>query len=284
MDSEAASRGTTVYLVDKRIDMLPALLGTNLCSLRPFVERLAFSAIWELTPEGEIVSTRFTKSVIASKEAFTYQAAQDRKDNKALQDPLTQGIRLLNTLAIKLKEGRMRAGALSLSSPELKIHLDTNEGAPEPIDVEQKQQLETNSLVEEFMLLANISVAKKIQEAYPQTAVLRRHLPPPKTNFETLQDILQKKKGMTLDVTSSKALAESLDRCVVSTTNSSGGHADPFADPLGAGIQHAGANHGDAMYAGGRVLLLGQCIERYLRALWSGQSHLHAFHSKPIPL
>jgi exosome complex exonuclease DIS3/RRP44 len=219
MDSEAASRGTTVYLVDKRIDMLPSLLGTNLCSLRPFVERLAFSAIWELTPEGEIVSTRFTKSVIASKEAFTYQAAQDRKDNKALQDPLTQGIRLLNTLAIKLKEGRMRAGALSLSSPELKIHLDTNEGAPEPIDVEQKQQLETNSLVEEFMLLANISVAKKIQEAYPQTAVLRRHLPPPKTNFETLQDILQKKKGMTLEVTSSKALAESLDRCVVSTVN-----------------------------------------------------------------
>lgn len=196
--------------------MLPALLGTNLCSLRPFVERLAFSAIWELTPEGEIVSTRFTKSVIASKEAFTYQAAQDRKDDKSLQDPLTQGIRLLNTLAIKLKEGRMRAGALSLSSPELKIHLDTNEGAPEPIDVEQKQSLETNSLVEEFMLLANISVAKKIQEAYPQTAVLRRHLPPPKTNFETLQDILQKKKGMTLDVTSSKALAESLDHCVVS--------------------------------------------------------------------
>lgn len=216
MDSEAASRGTTVYLVDKRIDMLPSLLGTNLCSLRPFVERLAFSAIWELTPEGEIVSTRFTKSVIASKEAFTYQAAQDRKDDKSLQDPLTQGIRLLNTLAIKLKEGRMRAGALSLSSPELKIHLDTNEGAPEPIDVEQKQSLETNSLVEEFMLLANISVAKKIQEAYPQTAVLRRHLPPPKTNFETLQDILQKKKGMTLDVTSSKALAESLDHCVVS--------------------------------------------------------------------
>lgn len=67
----------------------------------------------------------------------------------------------------------MAAGALSLSSPELKIHLNSNEGAPEPIDVEQKAMLETNSLVEEFMLLANISVAKRIQEAYPQTAVLR---------------------------------------------------------------------------------------------------------------
>lgn len=99
MDSEAASRGTTVYLVDKRIDMLPELLGTNLCSLRPFVERLAFSVIWvsssaqssyiklaliaqELSPEAEIVNVRFSKSVIASKEAFTYEAAQNRKDDK----------------------------------------------------------------------------------------------------------------------------------------------------------------------------------------------------------
>lgn len=82
MDSEAASRGTTVYLVDKRIDMLPELLGTNLCSLRPFVERLAFSVIWELSPEADIVNVRYTKSVIASNEAFTYAAAQQRKDDK----------------------------------------------------------------------------------------------------------------------------------------------------------------------------------------------------------
>jgi exosome complex exonuclease DIS3/RRP44 len=96
MDSEAASRGTTVYLVDKRIDMLPELLGTNLCSLRPFVERFAFSVLWvgceicklvanpaqELSPDGDIVNVRYTKSVIASKEAFTYAAAQKRKDDK----------------------------------------------------------------------------------------------------------------------------------------------------------------------------------------------------------
>ena len=104
MDNEAAARGTTVYLVDKRIDMLPALLGTNLCSLRPHVERLAFSAIWvsyrdtfpgrsvlmcissrqELTPEAEIVNVRFTKSVIASKAAFTYEEAQIRKDDPSV--------------------------------------------------------------------------------------------------------------------------------------------------------------------------------------------------------
>ncbi|KAJ7151585.1 hypothetical protein C8R46DRAFT_1166474 [Mycena filopes] len=213
MDTEAAARGTTVYLVDKRIDMLPALLGTNLCSLRPNVERLAFSAIWEMTPEAEIVNVRFTKSVIKSKAAFTYEEAQLRKDDPKLQDPLTTAIRLLNTLAQKLKAARMAAGALNLASPEVKIHLDSAESS-DPIDVEQKEMRETNSLVEEFMLLANISVARKIWEAFPATAVLRRHLPPPRTNFDKLKDILGKRKGMTLDVSSSGALADSLDKCV----------------------------------------------------------------------
>ncbi|PBK71312.1 RNB-domain-containing protein [Armillaria solidipes] len=213
MDSEAASRGTTVYLVDKRIDMLPALLGTNLCSLRPHVERLAFSAIWELTPDADIVNVRFTKSVIASKAAFTYEEAQIRKDDPNLSDPLTASIRLLNSLALKLRAKRMAAGALNLASPEVKIQLDSSESS-DPIDVEQKEMRETNSLVEEFMLLANVSVARKIQESFPATAVLRRHLPPPKTNFEKLQDILKKRKGMNLDVSSSGALAASLDQCI----------------------------------------------------------------------
>jgi exosome complex exonuclease DIS3/RRP44 len=220
MDNEASSRGTTVYLVDKRIDMLPALLGTNLCSLRPHVERLAFSAIWELTPEAAIVNVRFTKSVIASKSAFTYEEAQIRKDDPNLHDELTEGIRLLNSLAQNLKAGRMAAGALNLASPEVKIHLDSSESS-DPIDVEQKEMRETNSLVEEFMLLANISVAQKIQDFFPQTAVLRRHLPPPRTNFEKLQDILQKRKGLTLDVSSSGALADSLDKCSVCPCDSS---------------------------------------------------------------
>jgi exosome complex exonuclease DIS3/RRP44 len=82
MDREAASRGTTVYLVDKRIDMLPSLLGTNLCSLRPNVERLAFSVFWEMNPDtADVVNVRFTKSVIRSKAAFTYEEAQLRKDD-----------------------------------------------------------------------------------------------------------------------------------------------------------------------------------------------------------
>jgi len=82
MDKEAAKRGTTVYLVDKRIDMLPALLGTNLCSLRSNVDRLAFSCIWELTPEAEIVNVHFTKSVIRSRASLSYEEAQDRNDDE----------------------------------------------------------------------------------------------------------------------------------------------------------------------------------------------------------
>jgi exosome complex exonuclease DIS3/RRP44 len=148
-----------------------------------------------------------------------------------MTDPLTASIRLLNSLALRLKAARMAAGALNLASPEVKIHLDSAESS-DPIDVEQKEMRETNSLVEEFMLLANISVARRIWQVWPSTAVLRwvisgweramlsdtmnrRHLPPPKTNFEKLQDILAKRKGLTLDVSSSATLAESLDKCVV---------------------------------------------------------------------
>lgn len=90
----------------------------------------------------------------------------------ALNDPLTASIRLLNTLARALRAKRMNAGALNLASPEVKIQMESSESS-DPIDVKQKEQLETNSLVEEFMLLANISVARKIQEVFPLTAVLR---------------------------------------------------------------------------------------------------------------
>lgn len=195
---------------------------------------LAYACPQELTPDADIVNIRFTKSVIASKAAFTYEEAQIRKDDPYVitfsrisllslfgiqwrrnqQDDLTHSIRLLNSLARKLKEKRLKAGALNLASPEVKIHLDSSESS-DPIDVEQKELRETNSLVEEFMLLANISVAGKIQETFPETAVLRRHMPPPKTNFEKLHDILVKKKGIKLDISSSGALADSLDQCVV---------------------------------------------------------------------
>lgn len=212
MDTEASIRGTTVYLVDKRIDMLPMLLGTDLCSLKPYVERFAFTVIWELDENADIVNVRFTKSVIKSREAFSYEQAQLRIDDASQQDDLTKGMRLLLMLSKKLKKKRMDAGALSLSSPEIKVHMESE--SSDPIDVKTKELLDTNSLVEEFMLFANVSVAAKIYEAFPQTAILRRHAAPPKTNFDELADQLRIKRGLELRTDSSKALADSLDKCV----------------------------------------------------------------------
>jgi Exoribonuclease R len=212
LDQEGAARGTSVYLVDKRIDMLPMLLGTNLCSLKPYVERFAFSVIWELDSDANIVDTKYMKSVIKSREAFSYERAQLRIDDAAQQDELTNSMRILLKLSKKLKQKRLDAGALNLASPEVKVHMDSE--TSDPNEVEIKKLLETNSLVEEFMLFANISVARKIYDAYPQTAMLRRHAPPPTTNFEVLNDMLNvRKPGMNISLESSKALADSLDRC-----------------------------------------------------------------------
>nr|POF08126.1 exosome complex exonuclease dis3 [Quercus suber] len=211
MDKEASLRGTTVYLVDKRIDMLPMLLGTDLCSLKPYVERYAFSVLWELDSNADIVSADFTKSVIRSREAFSYEAAQLRIDDSSQQDDLTNGMRHLMMLSKKLRAKRMMAGALNLASPEVRVEAESE--TSDPVDVKTKQLLDTNQLVEEFMLLANISVAGKIYEAFPQTALLRRHGAPPKTNFEELSNQLKVKKGLELHSDSSKALADSLDMC-----------------------------------------------------------------------
>ncbi|KAG0260863.1 exosome catalytic subunit dis3 [Mortierella polycephala] len=212
MDQEAAMRGTTVYLVDKRIDMLPGLLGTNLCSLRSNVERLAFSCIWELNEDAEIVNVRFTKSVISSKASLTYEEAQNRIDDERMQDDITKGIRILNTLAKRLKQKRMDMGALTLASPEVRFNLERD--SQDPVDVEMKELKETNALVEEFMLLANISVARKVYDKFPDSAMLRCHPTPPATSFEKLEKAVAR-FGITLDHSTSKALSDSLDNAVI---------------------------------------------------------------------
>ncbi|KAJ2087906.1 exosome catalytic subunit dis3 [Coemansia sp. RSA 986] len=214
MDKEAAYRSTTVYLVDKRIDMLPELLGTNLCSLMSNVDRLAFSCIWELDSEANIVDVTFHKSVIHSKASLSYEEAQNRIDDLAMKDSITNNIRLLNSLAKKLRKRRMDAGALTLSSPEVRFRLEND--SQDPVDVEMKALKETNALVEEFMLLANISVAQKIYEHFPDSALLRRHPEPPAQNFDNLQHAL-KPLDIQLETGSSLALAQSLDRAVLPT-------------------------------------------------------------------
>ena len=208
IDEEAANRGTTVYLADKRIDMVPELLSSNLCSLRGGEERLAFSCIWELSLNAEVVKASFCKSIIKSRMAFTYQEAQMRMDDPTLSDDITVGLRGLNSLAKLLKQRRIEAGALTLASPEVRFEIDSE--THDPIDLTTKELKDTNSLVEEFMLLANITVARKIYETFPNCALLRRHPAPPLSNYEILLKA-SSAKGVLLEVESAKALANSLD-------------------------------------------------------------------------
>ncbi|KAF0421110.1 exosome complex exonuclease RRP44-like protein [Gigaspora margarita] len=213
LDEEAANRGTTVYLVNKRIDMLPELLGSNLCSLRCNVDRLAFSCIWELTSDAEIVNVNFTKSVISSKASLTYEEAQILIDDTRKQDDLTKGIRILNQLAKKLHKKRIDRGAITLASPEVRFQLDFD--SQDPVDVEMKELRETNALVEEFMLLANVSVAEKIYSKFPASSLLRRHPPPTSTKLKELSNAI-KPLNFSIEFETSRALAESLDRAVLS--------------------------------------------------------------------
>ncbi|KAG5262197.1 hypothetical protein AALO_G00293290 [Alosa alosa] len=212
LDEEAASRGTTVYLCGKRIDMVPELLSSNLCSLRSNVERLAFSCIWEMNHNAEILNTRFTKSVINSKASLTYAEAQMKIDDANMNDDITQSLRGLNKLAKILKAKRIEKGALTLSSPEVRFHIDSE--THDPIDLQTKELKETNSMVEEFMLLANISVAQKIYDEFSECALLRKHPCPPPSNYDILHKAT-KTKNLVIHTDSAKELADSLNEAEI---------------------------------------------------------------------
>ena len=212
IDKEAAERGNTVYLVDKRIDMVPELLSSNLCSLRGGEERFAFSCIWEMTPKAKVVNKSFAKSIIKSRAALTYAEAQLKIDDPEQNDEVTLSLRGLNRLAKILKEKRLSKGALNLASPEVRFEVDSE--THDPTGLETKELRETNSLVEEFMLLANITVAIKIYDSFPNCAMLRRHPSPSITNFDNLIKCAGA-KGVTLNVASAKELATSLNQAEI---------------------------------------------------------------------
>lgn len=210
VDVEAAERCTTVYLVEKRTDMLPGLLTTDICSLRAGVERITFSVIWELTPNASVVGQpHFTKSIIKSKAALSYAQAQAMIDDQGDDSEMTRALRTLNRLAKMIRGRRMDAGALELASQEVRFELDSE--TQDPTDVSQYKLRDTNKLIEEFMLLANQAVAKKILDSYPGFAVLRRHPPPKDDALKTLRKLLLK-YGIDFKFGSNKELALSLDK------------------------------------------------------------------------
>lgn len=213
IDLEAANRSTSTYLVNKRLDMLPKLLTTDLCSLKGNVDRFAFSVLWEVTPEADIVDVQFKKSIIHSIAALTYQQAQgmiDQPDDET--DIKASAVKRLNSLARILRKRRIDAGALTLASPEVKFVLDSE--SLNPTDVQAYTLYEANALVEEFMLFANVTVGKKILRHYPTLSVLRRHPAPNRSMFDSLIS-KAKCKGFSINIEDSKHLADSLDAAVL---------------------------------------------------------------------
>jgi len=209
IDMEAADRCTTVYLTDRRIDMVPELLSSNLCSLRGGVERFAFSCVWEMTPKAEIVSTKFHKSIIKSRSAMTYEEAQNKIDDESDESSIAKSLRILLKLSRELKQKRVDNGALVLASSEVRFNVDSE--TADPIDVQAKVPRETNSMVEEFMLAANISSAERIFAEFPDCAMLRRHPAPPPSNFDPLVKA-GRQQGYTIEVDTGKQLADSLNK------------------------------------------------------------------------
>lgn len=157
LDKEAFDRSFSVYLVDRTIPMLPEALSNDLCSLKPDVPRLAFSSIFEITPEAQVVSEWYGKTIIKSDRRFSYEEAQEILDKKS--GDLYDELNILNTISKKLGVEKMKNGAIRFEKEEFKFELDEN-GVP--VAVHKRVHIDTHSLIEEFMLLSNRRVAKYI--------------------------------------------------------------------------------------------------------------------------
>ena len=163
VDEEARSRGTSVYLVDRTVPMLPEKLANKLCSLRPHEEKLTFSAVFEMTPLGRVAGQWFGRTVIESDHRFSYEEAQKviesgpKAEHEDVPVEVRDAVLVLHSLASKLRKKRFASGAISFERPEMKVIVDEK---GRPVDVYQKVSKEANWLIEEFMLLANRSVAE----------------------------------------------------------------------------------------------------------------------------
>lgn len=166
LDKEAQERGTSVYLVDRTVPMLPEKLSNKLCSLRPNEDKLTFSAVFEITPDANVVDRWFGRTVICSDYRFDYEGAQRiiESEGQEPEDPsitpqIREAVLQLNKLAAILRKRRFSSGAISFERPEMKVEVDEK---GKPVRVYEKVTKESNWLIEEFMLLANKSVAEFI--------------------------------------------------------------------------------------------------------------------------
>ncbi len=159
VDKEAQERGTSVYLVDRTVPMLPEKLCNKLCSLRPLEDKLTFSAVFEITPKAKVESRWFGRTIINSDHRFDYDQAQAIIESGQATESVEEALIVLNKLALTLRERRFKAGAMNFERPEMKVEVDEK---GKPVNVYEKVSKEANWLIEEFMLLANRSVAEYV--------------------------------------------------------------------------------------------------------------------------
>uniref|UniRef100_A0A8C7YAM9 DIS3-like exonuclease 2 n=1 Tax=Oryzias sinensis TaxID=183150 RepID=A0A8C7YAM9_9TELE len=223
LDEAASQRATSVYLVQQVVPMLPRLLCEELCSLNPDFDRLTFSVIWKLTPEGKILSEWFGRSVIRSCAKLSYDHAQSmieapeklfspnelQLDNPEHPiDEIHEAVLRLHSIAQNLRRQRISTGTLKLDQVKLSFNINKESMMPNSCSVYEYK--DSNRLVEEFMLLANIATAHHIHRKFPDLALLRRH-PPPKTKMmEELKEMCSQ-LGIDIDLSSPGALQESLN-------------------------------------------------------------------------
>lgn len=197
LDKEAKERGTSIYLVDRTIPMLPEELSNDLCSLNPNEDKLAYSVIFQCDPSVltgskplSILSFQITETVINSDERLTYRDAQDIIEGDH-DSPYSEAILALHKISEKLRAENKKKGALTFEQEEVKFKLDEK---GKPVDVYVKQILDSNHLVEQFMLLANRKVTEHIKETIPEAERLffyRIHDNPPADRIVDLIELLR---------------------------------------------------------------------------------------------
>jgi ribonuclease R len=174
LDEEAYKRGTSVYLVDRVVPMLPEKLSNNICSLKPNEDRLCFSVVFTVDDNLNIKKQWFGKTIINSNKRFTYEEAQKIIESK--EGEFAFELCKLNEFAKILRQRRLQCGAIAFNKVEVKFHLDEK---GKPISVYFKETKDSNNLIEEFMLLANRSVAeyvgKRKEQKAPKPFIYRIH-------------------------------------------------------------------------------------------------------------
>ncbi len=210
LDKEALQRATSVYLVDRVLPMFPEKLSNEVCSLRPNEDKLCFSVIFILDKKGDVLHHHFAKTVIHSNKRYSYEEAQEILDKG--EGIYYNELNTLNTLSKKLREKRFKSGSINFETTEVKFVLDE---AGNPIKIIPKESIQTNKLIEDFMLLANRTVAefakKKKHDGKPVPFVYRIHDTPNPDKLQSLAD-LALAFGHKLDFSTPKRIAKSLNK------------------------------------------------------------------------